>query len=201
MAFPNPSLPIATCRASDCAECPVADSIHCHFRPAELAHFLLICMPTFLVGGAGVLAAGLTPLLIWIAIIIGFFGFVEIRVLCSHCPHYAEEGATLGCWANHGSPKLWKYRPGPLSTAEKVVLLGGFALVWGYPLPFFIAGGLWFLLALYLLLDAGFFMTLKMFLCSQCQNFACPLNSVPDSARALFFERNPSVARAWKEVA
>ncbi len=100
MAFQDPSLPIATCRASDCAECPVADSVHCHFRPMELAHFLLICMPTFLVGGAGILAVGLTPLLIWIGIIVGFFGFVEIRVLCSHCPHYAEEGATLGCWAS-----------------------------------------------------------------------------------------------------
>ncbi len=199
MAFQDPSLPIATCRASDCAECPVADSVHCHFRPMELAHFLLICMPTFLVGGAGILAVGLTPLLIWIGIIVGFFGFVEIRVLCSHCPHYAEEGATLGCWANHGSPKLWKYRPGPLSKVEKAVLLGGFALVWGYPLPFFITGGLWFLLALYLMLDAGFFMTLKTFLCSQCMNFACPLNTVPDSVRASFFARNPSVARAWKE--
>ncbi len=200
MAFPDPSIPIATCRASDCAACPVADSVHCHFRPAELAHFLLICLPTFLVGGAGVLAVGLTPLVIWIAIIVGFFGFVEIRVLCSHCPHYAEKGATLGCWANHGSPKPWKYRPGPMSTAERAVLLGGFAVVWGYPLPFFVAGGLWFLLALYLLLDAGFFLTLKTFLCSQCMNFACPLNSVPDATRALFFARNPSVARAWKKV-
>ncbi len=99
MAFPDPSIPIATCKASDCAECPVADSVHCHFRPVELAHFLLICMPTFLVGGAGVLAVGLTPLLIWIAIFVVFFNVVEIRVLCSHCPHYAEQGATLGCWA------------------------------------------------------------------------------------------------------
>ncbi len=200
MAFPDPSIPITTCKASNCAGCPVADSVHCHFRPMELAHFLLLCMPTFFVGGAGVLAIGLTPLLIWVGIIVGFFGFVEIRVLCSHCPHYAESGATLGCWANHGSPKLWKYRPGPLSTAEKVVLLGGFAVVWGYPLVFFVIRGLWFLLGLYLLLVAGFYMTVKMFLCSQCMNFACPLNTVPDSARAAFFARNPSVAKAWKEV-
>jgi hypothetical protein len=175
----------------------VADSIHCHFRPADLGHFLLVSMPTFLVGGAAVWAVGLTPLLIWIAVIVAFFGFVEIRVLCSHCPHYAENGRTLGCWANHGSPKLWRYRPGPMSTAEKAVLLGGFVLVWGYPVPFFIVARLWLLLGLYVLLDAGFFATLKMFLCSRCMNFACPLNEVPDSVRAAFFERNPSVARAW----
>lgn len=198
MAFLDPSVPIATCDASDCTECPMADSIHCHFRPAELVHFLLMSMPAFLVGGAGVLAVGLTPSLIWVAVIVGFFGFVEIRVMCSHCPHYAEEGATLKCWANHGSPKLWKYRPGPMSTAEKVVFFGGLVVVWGYPLAFLVVGGLWLLLGLYALLTTGFFVTLKMFLCSQCMNFACPLNGVPNPVRFLFFERNPSIGRAWK---
>jgi len=198
MAFLDPSVPIATCEASDCTECPVADSIHCHFRPAELVHFLLICMPPFLVGGAGVQAVGVTPLLVWVALIIGYFGFVEIKVMCSHCPHYAEGGRTLGCWANHGSPKLWKYHPGPMSTAEKAVFLGGIVVVWGYPFAFFTMAGMWLLLGLYILLNTGFFVTLKMFLCSQCMNFACPLNSVPDSLRDLFFERNPSVARAWQ---
>jgi hypothetical protein len=197
MAFLDPTVPIATCDASDCTDCRVADSIHCHFRPAELAHFLLICMPTFLVGGAAVLGAGLMPLALWIAVCVGFFGFLEIRVMCSHCPHYAEEGSTLKCWANHGSPKLWKYRPGPMSTTEKVLFYAGLVAVWGYPLPFFATGGQWFLLGLYLLLAAGFFATLKMFLCAQCMNFACPLNGVPEPIRMKFFERNPVVGRAW----
>jgi len=197
MSFLDSSLPIATCKASDCSGCAVADQVHCHFRPAELAHFLLICIPTFLVGGAAVLRAGWTPFLIWLAVVFGFFGLVEIRVMCSHCPHYAEEGSTLKCWANHGSPKLWKYRPGPMSTAETIVFFAGIVAVWGYPLAFFIVGGLWLLLGLYLLLTGGFFMTLKMFLCSQCMNFACPLNGVPHSARGAFFECNPTVAEAW----
>ena len=198
MAFPDPSIPIATCRSADCAGCPVADCVHCHFRPADLTHFLLISIPVFLVGGAGILAAGVTPLLVWIALFVAFFGFIEIKVLCTHCPHYAEKGATLGCWANHGSPKLWKYRPGPMSNAEKAVFFGGLVVVFGYPLVFFVLGGFWYLLGLYTLLATGFFMTLKMFLCTRCMNFACPLNGVPESVRALFFERNPSVAKAWK---
>jgi hypothetical protein len=200
MPFLDPSLPIATCSASGCTDCPVAGSVHCHFRPAELVHFLLISLPTFLVGGAGVLSAGWLPLAVWVAVIVGFFGFVEIRVLCSHCPHYAEEGSSLKCWANHGSPKLWKYRPGPMSSAEKTVLLAGFAVVWGYPLAFFVLGGLWFLLGVYLLMASGFFVTLKVYLCSRCMNFACPLNGVPDSVRGAFFERNPVVADAWKDA-
>lgn len=86
-----------------------------------------------------------------------------------------------------------------MSTAEKMVFFGGLVVVWGYPIAFIIGAGLWFLLGLYVLLTTGFLVTLKMFLCSQCMNFACPLNGVPDSARALFFERNPSVAEAWQE--
>ncbi len=198
MAFKDPSTPIATCKASDCVACPAANSVHCHFRPVELVHFLIISLPPFLVGGAAVLASGWIPLAIYVALIIGFFGFLEIRVMCSHCPHYAEEGATLGCWANHGSPKLWKYRPGPMSAGERILFIGGLVVVYGFPLIFFFASGLWFMLGIYVLLDAGFFMTLKMFLCSQCMNLACPLNGVSDSVRALFFAQNPTVAVAWK---
>jgi hypothetical protein len=119
-----------------------------------------------------VLASGAWQLAVWIAIMIGFFGFAEIRVMCAHCPHYAEAGRTLGCWANHGSPKLWKYRPGPMSAFEKRIFWAGLALIWGYPLPSLFNGAQWFLLILYILTNAGFFMMLKLFLCSRCMNFA-----------------------------
>lgn len=197
MRFHDPSIPITTCKASSCAGCNVADSIQCHFSREDLIHFYLICMPGLLVGGAGILAVGVAPLILWIGILLGFFGFIEIRVMCSHCPHYAEEGSTLRCWANYGSPKLWRYRPGPMSTAENFVFFAGLAVVWGYPLGFFPANGLWFLLTLYVLVNASFFVTLKRSLCSRCMNFACPLNGVPDPVRAAFWERNPVVAEAW----
>ena len=86
-----------------------------------------------------------------------------------------------------------------MSTTENVVFFGGFVVVWGYPVAFFIMGGMWFLLILYALLTTSFFVTLKTFLCSKCMNFACPLNSVPEKIRLLFFERNPSVGRAWNK--
>ncbi len=121
MQFPDSSVPIATCDASGCEGCRAAESVQCHFGPGDLIHFYLISLPVFLVGGAGILAVGMVPLLIWIGVLVAFFGFIEIRVMCSHCPHYAEEGSTLRCWANYGSPTLWKYRPGPMSTAENRV--------------------------------------------------------------------------------
>lgn len=118
MAFPDPTLPIATCSASSCADCPVSTKVHCHFRPKDLVHFLLISFPGFIIGGAAIFGYSQWSLAMYIVLIIGFFGVLEIRVMCSHCPHYAEKGSTLTCWANHGSPKLWKYRPGPMSKSE-----------------------------------------------------------------------------------
>jgi hypothetical protein len=73
----------------------------------------------------------------------------------------------------------------------------GFALVWGYPLFSLISEIQLFLLIIYLITVAGFFMTLRTFLCSQCMNFACPLNTVKNEVRRDFFERNPEVAKAW----
>ena len=197
MNFPDAATPISTCAAPECADCSIADSIHCHFGLPDLVHFYLISLPVFLVGGAGILAVGLLPLLVWIVIIVGFFNIVEIRVMCSHCPHYAEEGRTLRCWANYGSPKIWKYRPGPMSFMEKFVLIAGLVVVFGYPLVFFITGGTWYLMGLYLLLVAGFYISIQRSFCSRCMNLACPLNGVPDPVRRAFLKRNPVVGRAW----
>jgi hypothetical protein len=57
--------------------------------------------------------------------------------------------------------------------------------------------GMRFLLVLYILTNAGFDMTLKMFLWAHCINFACPLNAVENNVRRKFFKRNPSVAKHW----
>jgi hypothetical protein len=174
-----------------------ADALHCHFRPKDLTHFLCIVLPNFLLGGAGIYNVSGSLLFLWILMIIGYFGFVEIRVMCSHCPHYAEKGNSLKCWANYGAPKVWKYRPGPMSFMEKVIFLGGFTVIWGYPILFLLAGMQWFFLLVYFLSVAGFFMTLRMFLCSMCMNFACPLNTVDENRRQEFLKRNPEVAKAW----
>lgn len=191
--------PIQTCRADTCDGCAVHDSIHCHFKLKDLVHFLLISLPPFIVGGVGIYNQSVWLLLFWILIVVAFFGFVEIRVMCSHCPHYAEEGTSLKCWANYGAPKLWKYRPGPMSIFEKTVFFGGFVIVWGYPLLVLVISGQWFLLLVYGMTTAGFFMTLINFLCVQCMNFACPLNRVAEDIRIAFFKQNPTAGKAWRK--
>jgi hypothetical protein len=198
LTFLDPNKPLATCQAENCRDCRVSKTLHCHFNAMDLAQFYAIVLPSFFLGGAAIYRFGSGFLVPWLVIILGFFGLVEIRVMCSHCPHYAEPGRTLKCWANHGSPKLWKFRPGPMSGLEKGLLSGGFAAVWGYPLAFLLAGPQWFLLIVYVVSSAGFFFALKRFLCSQCINFACPLNGVDDAARQAFFARNPTIAGAWR---
>lgn len=195
--FRDSRKPIATCTAATCDRCTAGPNLHCHFTPRDLIHFMLIASPSFLLGGAGICRVSGWWLVPWLLLIIGYFGFIEIRVMCSHCPHYAEEGRTLTCWANYGAPKIWRYRPGPMAFWEKVVFFTGLAAVWGYPVFFLISGVQWFRLLVYSITVAGFFMTLKLFLCSQCMNFACPLNTVENEVRREFFRRNPEVARAW----
>lgn len=197
MAFPDQTQPIASCAASSCTDCPVAEKIHCHFRPKDLLHFLLISFPGFMISTTFLYNYSTWTLGIYLAICLFFFFVLEIRVLCSHCPHYAEKGATLTCWANHGIPKIWKYRPGPMSTLDKSLFITGIMCVWGFPLPYMYMTESWFLLILYLLTNAAFFLTLKLFLCTKCMNFACPLNSVDKNSRELFLQRNPSVANHW----
>jgi len=197
MMFLNPEKPIATCESSSCNDCPVDNIIHCHFKLKDLIHFLLIAFPPFLLGGAGIYHTSGWLLIPWLFFLAAFFGFIEIRVMCSHCPHYAEPEKSLKCWANYGSPKFWKYRPGPMTVAEKMIFFGGLAVVWGYPLLFLIFSSQLFLLVVYLITTSGFFMTLKLFMCSQCMNFACPLNSTNEEKREQFFNRNPSVAKTW----
>jgi len=196
MLFLDPDRPIASCTSATCDGCPTGTALHCHFTLKDLTHFLLLALPSFLIGGAGIYYKSGWMLVLWIAMIVGFFGFLEIRVMCSHCPHYAEPGHSLKCWANYGSPKLWRYRLGPMTLIEKTIFFGGFIVVWGYPLLFLLAGSQWFLLIVYILSTTGFFMTLRKYFCSQCINFTCPLNTVDETARRGFFDRNPEIAEA-----
>jgi adenine C2-methylase RlmN of 23S rRNA A2503 and tRNA A37 len=59
--------------------------------------------------------------------------------------------------------------------------------------------GQWLLLLVYTVSTSGFFMTLKTFFCTQCMNFACPLNAVDAETRDRFFKQNPVVLNAWKD--
>jgi hypothetical protein len=137
-------------------------------------------------------------LLGWIGFWLFFFEVWEIRILCSHCPYYAEEGRTLHCIANYSSLKLWKYRPGPMSVSEKIQLLIGFIILVGYPLIFLILSGQFILLIISVIEIFGFFSFLLLKRCGRCVNFSCPFNRVKKECVDTFLKKNPIMRKAWE---
>ena len=80
---------------------------------------------------------------IYIPVMLGIF---ETRFLCSHCPYYAEDSVTLHCLANHGNPKLWHYRPGPMNKLEKFMMIFPVITVIFFLAPLAVEGyGIWFI--------------------------------------------------------
>jgi hypothetical protein len=200
MQFLDPSKPIHTCIKKDCKDCQAKDCVTCHFTKKHLIKFFIIAMPAFIIGGIGAFLYAWWMLLPFIISMPLYFGFLEIRVMCSHCPHYADQTyKTLTCWANYGAPKIWKYRPGPMSFWEKFFFFFGMAFVFAIPTIAMILNGTFILLAIYLAYLAFGFTMLLSFLCTKCMNFACPFNRVKNEKRKKFFENNPDVKKAWQQ--
>jgi hypothetical protein len=189
--------PIATCKEQTCDGCDVANRVHCHFSLVDWFKFIVVAVPPIILGAVGMFGMGTGWGIGYLLVLVGFFGFLEIRVMCSHCPHYAEPGNTLRCWANYGSLKVWKYRPGPMSVIEHVLFLGGLTVVYLVPVIFMVIAGYWVLLAVDAAALVAAAMVLRSRYCIQCMNFACTLNRTPQDVREAFFEKHPSVAEAW----
>lgn len=197
--FLDPLKPLSTCATAACDGCPLQSRLQCHFGGRELLRFFGIALPPFILGGIGIAQVNAWLLLPWIGVAVAYFGFVEIRVMCSHCPHYAEPGSkSLQCWANYGSPKLWKYRPGPMTRNEKLVFFAGLVVIAGYPLAFLISSAQWLLLALLGITVACNAAIMKRLMCARCINLACPFNGVDQTTQASFFTCNPVVAQGWQ---
>ena len=185
---------------SQCGECPISEKLKCRFKLRHLAFFYLLFMAYFIPAMIGVFKAGYQLYLLgWALIGIVFFLFWEIRILCSHCPYYAEKGLTLHCIANYGSPRLWRYRPEPISYSEKIQLAIGFSLMLGYPFPFLILSEQFILFLLTAVGLMVFFLTLQKYTCSKCVNFSCLLNHVPKEVIDEYLKRNPVMRKAWEE--
>jgi hypothetical protein len=202
--------------AADCDGCGLRDKLHCRWDAAVLGRFLIpasafsliailgVGLASYVTGEWGILAA-------YLAFFVVFFLVVEIRVLCSHCPYYAREGSFLRCLANYGAPRLWRYRPGPLSAAERIALLIGFAVFGGYPLVAQVYGicrltgsgtGASATLPAAIIITVAtlvalvvFAAVLTLYFCPRCINFSCPLNRVPSAVREEYRAKNPVLLR------
>ena len=195
--FLDPKQPLHTCKEENCDGCHVSKTLVCHFNGKQLGSFLALFLPLFLVGGYGIFTFTIWVFVAWLAFVFSFFLFIEIRVMCSHCPHYAEPTLNkLQCWANYGAPKLWTYRPGPMNFLETFIFFLGFILIMVPPALAFGLTERFLLMGIYLALLAVAFLGLHLFYCKRCINFACPLNAVKTKEREEFLEKNPVVKEA-----
>jgi len=216
MRIPGQHNPFGLCTWDEnagCDACDLRDRLHCRWDAAVLGRFLIpasafsvvaafgVGLASFVTGAWGMLAA-------YLAFFVLFFVFIEIRVLCSHCPYYGRDGFFLRCLANQGSLKFWRYRPQAMTWLERTVLLVGFAFYGGFPLAAQ-AYGIWYLVSpigggerVMVLAAAGvaaatlvalvvFATVLAVYFCPRCVNFSCPLNRVPPPVRDEYRDINP----------
>jgi hypothetical protein len=185
--------------ASGCKDCRIAGSLMCRFNTQDLTGFLIGFLPFGIAVIAGMLRGGYGWYLLgWLAFWIVFFFVWEARVLCSHCPYWAEEGRVLHCHANYGVIKIWRFHPEPMSKAEKAQFVIGVFLFVVYPFIFMLLGGQYLLILIALSAALNFGFSLKRNVCTRCINFSCPMNGVPKSVVDAYLRQNPVMLQAWE---
>lgn len=183
---------------ADCEHCPVNHHVFCHFKPRHVVRFLLIILPLFVINAAGLVRQRAWGHLTgWLIGLVFFLQVPENLILCSHCPYYAEGGRTLRCHANIGLLKLWSFNPRPMSGREKTGFLGGAAGLFLYPVVMNAQFAEWKAAAGGLASGVWWVWAMRRFVCRECPNFSCPLNTVAPEIRLAYLRRNPVFARAW----
>lgn len=206
----------------DCSICKIHGKLACKWDKKILGGFHGIAWPSLILSVFGILVVGFLtgawlPLITYGVYFFLMFGILEIRFLCSHCPYYAEDGKVLHCLANHGSFKIWRYHPEPLNRFEKFMMYFLiFTIFFIFPLS--VSGyGIWYLAVEYstygliallgmigitigiLASSLSFVNTLKLFFCTSCVNFSCPLNKVPKLVIDEYLRKNDVMRKAWEK--
>ena len=191
---------------SECGDCQLNERLFCHPQLKYELYFILPFLVAIVPVVVGMIFSGFHPFLKvlffvgWIVYALFFFFIVESHVLCNHCPYYANEAQrVLHCTIDKGKLKTGTYNPGPATIGEKIIFAIGVFILIGFPAPFLIIGGL-FIPLIFLIVGAlAWIVSLQLKICTDCINFACPLNRVPKSIRDEFFKRNPIIKKAWEE--
>ena len=193
------SLPCTWQPLSACEGCSIEGCLMCRFDSKDMVSFLMHALPFAVTAIVGVVQAGYGwYLLLWLAYSLFFFFVWEARILCSHCPMWAEESRVLHCHANGGVIKIWPYQPGPMSKAEQMQFLLGAGLWMGFPFPFMLLGGEYLLVLIGLVAVASGIYGVRRTACSRCLNFSCPANTVPKQTVDVYLRRNPVMRAAWE---
>ncbi len=195
----TPSLTCTWKPLSECKDCPTKNGLMCRFDKKDMLNFFMLILPFGVTAIAGTIRAGYGWwLLLWLAYSLFFFFVWESRVLCSHCPYWAEDGHILRCHANYGVVKIWKYQPGPMSRFEQVQFVVGALVLMGFPFPFLLLGREYLLALIGMCAAISGAFLLRKNVCSRCINFSCPANAVGKQLMDAYLERNPDMRVAWE---
>jgi hypothetical protein len=200
MEKPMSILPCTAQSAPACKDCTIQSRLMCRLDPRDTLHFFMLTLPLLVTTIGGVIAAGYGWYLLgWLAYAVFFFFGWEARVLCSHCPYWAEEGRVLHCHANYGVVKFWEYRPGPMSRAEQIQFAVGAVALALYPVFFMILGAQYLLAAIAIVSSISWSYLLRRNVCTRCVNFSCPMNALPKALIDAYLSRNPALRLAWEQ--
>ena len=187
----------AACSRQTCEGCEIPGQMLCIHTKKDLMDFGVLFIGWAIPFMAGMIIGKFwIGMVVWLGLAVLFFGYIEALVLCRHCPHYAEKGRWLECHANWGLPKIPKFNPRPLNSAERGIWLAYVAVLFLYHIPFFIISQQWLLLAIttWALIAACWIVQRTM--CTRCYHLSCPANRVPEDVRRGFFKNYPVFAKA-----
>lgn len=189
---------------SDCGDCKLDEQIFCRPKLKYMIYFALPLMIGLVPVILGVLFSNFNIIIklfffiSWFAYAMFFFSVWESHMICNYCPYYANDAQkTLHCPIDKGKLKTGKYQPGPLSMSEKIQFILGASILFMYPIPFLIIGGLLLPLTFLIIGIITWIIVIQLKVCNACVNFACPLNRVKKEIRDEFFQLNPIIKEAW----
>ena len=208
---------------SDCDSCELNGQLICRFEKSFVCKFVITNTFYRIIAILNLIFAGIILNQMWIVytyfvIVLLIFFIIEPRLLCTHCPYYEKEGKFLKCWALRGMPKLWKYRPQPITKVEKssMLVIGMYidlfpyvGIIWGI-IGFFLQTPeervasifvicLIIVAIIFTILVYYFGMQLIGENCKKCPNFSCAMNKTPDSLKDKFLDKNPKMKKAWSD--
>ncbi len=208
---------------AECQNCSIQGELHCKWDRKLLNGFYATSLPPLIIAIFGMVLIGiltgvwwtLITYVIYVPIMLGVF---ETGFLCSHCPYYSEDSKILHCLANHGNPKIWPYRPGPLNRLEKLMMVFLVVGMVFFFAPLAVEGyGIWFVAVKYaeyglvtllgfvgitvasFAVGVSFISVVRIFFCTRCVNFSCPLNTVSKPAIDEYLKKNLVIRKAWEK--
>ncbi|HOO97450.1 MAG TPA: hypothetical protein PKV16_06850 [Caldisericia bacterium] len=215
---------IVSCTWQDeavCRGCDLSGELSCRWSGKLLVGFLLPALAFGLLAIFSIIIVSIASGVWWtlysyLGFWFFFFFFFEIKILCSHCPYYAQDSGILHCLANHGVPKIWRFDPRPMNRFEVVSLYVGFIIFGFFPIGVGVYGiyfsavtdsisnlahlGIIGLTVAMFLVIIAFFSTLLIYICPRCVNFSCPFNRVEKEIVKKYLDKNPAMRDAWQKA-